>query len=221
MFRVLLIHTVRVYREALASALRRESTIDEVRAVASLDATLDRPPAAPPDIVLLDVGTTNGAQGVREVLRRFPHAPVVAIGAVESLDEIVGLLESGAAGFLANEASLESLPSFIASVTCGEMPCSPQVAAALSRRLALLAAERGDATPISRLTPRELQILDLLERGLSNKEIARALHITVLTVKNHVHNLLEKLQVRRRGEAAARARALLLRSAPPGGARLD
>jgi DNA-binding NarL/FixJ family response regulator len=93
-------------------------------------------------------------------------------------------------------------------VTRGEFLCSPGTAATLLRRVAALAAERHTADNGARLTPREQQVVRLIDEGLSNKEIARRLSIEVRTVKNHVHSILEKLQVRRRGEAAARMRAV-------------
>ena len=85
---------------------------------------------------------------------------------------------------------------------------SPRLAGTLLRRIGALARERHDDEPDVRLTARETQILALIDDGLANKEIASRLHISLPTVKNHVHNLLEKLDVTRRGEAVARARAL-------------
>jgi len=91
--------------------------------------------------------------------------------------------------------------------------CSPRVAGALLRRIAALATDgRSDRVP-AHLTNREREIMGLIDEGLSNKEIAKRLRIEVATVKNHVHNILEKLQVHRRGEAAARVRAALPRRA--------
>ncbi len=86
------------------------------------------------------------------------------------------------------------------------MLCTPRIAALLLRRVAEAAAPRSSG--LERLTPRETEIVDLIEQGLSNKQIARRLSIELATVKNHVHNILEKLEVARRGEAVARVRAL-------------
>ena len=83
--------------------------------------------------------------------------------------------------------------------------------ASLLRRVAALAAGNGGGLPRAQLTSREREIVGLIDRGLSNKEIARDLGIEVATVKNHVHNILEKLQVHRRGEAAARVRGIATR----------
>src|SRR6516164_2315257 len=89
----------------------------------------------------------------------------------------------------------------------GSPASSPRMAGLLFRRVRALVTERTDQRLPESLTRRERQVLGLLEQGMSNKEIARALRIGGATVKNHVHNILEKLQVHRRGEAAARLRA--------------
>src|SRR5881296_1366294 len=113
------------------------------------------------------------------------------------------------------DEALAALPDLQADVILVDMAmpesrgvaiCSPRVAACLLRRVAALAAGHGGDLPRAQLTNREREIVRLIDNGLSNKEIARALGIEVATVKNHVHNILEKLQVHRRGEAAARVR---------------
>lgn len=211
MLRVLLIHPTRAYRDAVALFLR-EGGIGEVLTAPGIPLP---DPGPPPEVVLLDVGHGTGAEEVRGVLGAFPGARVVTLGTGDSVEEILAALEAGAGGYLTREAPLESLPETILAVSRDEMPCSPRVAAALGRRVATLSAAQALPPLLGALTEREREILELIEEGLSNKEIARRLHIRVLTVKNHVHNLLGKLQVRRRGEAAARLRALR----PVGGRR--
>jgi len=102
---------------------------------------------------------------------------------------------------------MDDLVNTIHSVARGELLCSPRIAATLFRALhAQGSRPDGDRLALT-LTAREREIAPLIDRGLSNKEIAAQLRIEVATVKNHVHNLLEKLQVASRGEAAARLRA--------------
>jgi DNA-binding NarL/FixJ family response regulator len=129
------------------------------------------------------------------------------IAVSQSEDEIVACAEAGAAGFLPRDGGLEELEATVAGAIRGETVCSPQVSAVLLRRLTTLASGRAPTEDTAHLTPREREVLMLIERGMTNKQIATNLGIEVRTVKNHVHNLLEKLRVRRRGEAAARLRS--------------
>jgi DNA-binding NarL/FixJ family response regulator len=107
---------------------------------------------------------------------------------------------------VSREGSLEDLISALDSVSRGELLCPPRIAAGLRRRVAALAAARAPVGPRGHLTRREAEVAGLIDAGLSNKQIAQRLCIEVPTVKNHVHNILEKLQVHRRGEAAAMLR---------------
>ena len=112
---------------------------------------------------------------------------------------------------MTSDASVAELVAAIESVARGESLCTPSVAAALMRRLASLARSWADADPIEPLTRREREILELIDEGLSNKQIAQRLRIELPTVKNHVHHILGKLGVHRRAEAAALARAARVR----------
>jgi two-component system nitrate/nitrite response regulator NarL len=119
---------------------------------------------------------------------------------------VLGCAEAGVAGYVPREASLEDLVETIGCASRGELRCSPQLGVTLLRQLALRAAGVDDAASRAPLTSREVEIVRLIEHGLSNKEIATRLGIQVATVKNHVHNLLEKLRIHRRAEAADRLR---------------
>ena len=116
--------------------------------------------------------------------------------------QIIACAESGAAGYLPRDASLDDLTKAIQSAAEGKLCCAPEIAQMLFCHVGRLASN-GTAGQHGVLTAREVQILDLIERGQSNKVIAQKLGIELSTVKNHVHNLLAKLGVRRRGEAAA------------------
>jgi DNA-binding NarL/FixJ family response regulator len=145
----------------------------------------------------------------RALARDTPHARVVALAVPESERHVIACAEAGIVGYVAREASFTDLVAAIEGAARGEAHCSPRVAGGLLRRLGALSLERdqhevGDA----RLTARELEIVGLIDRGLSNKEIATALSIGVPTVKNHVHHVLEKLGAERRSQAAARVRAM-------------
>jgi DNA-binding NarL/FixJ family response regulator len=159
-----------------------------------------------PDVVLLDGVGEGRAEAIGTIVAAIPEVRVVAFGVSESESEIIACAEAGVAGLVSREASFADLVATIERVASGETLCSPRVATILLRRLATLAAQRN-GKPAAHLTTREHEILGLIDEGLSNKQIARRLHIEVPTVKNHVHNILEKLNVHRRYEAAARMRA--------------
>jgi DNA-binding NarL/FixJ family response regulator len=137
----------------------------------------------------------------------MPGVKVIAFAVSEIEDDLIACIEAGIAGFVTRDASIDDLAQSIMNALRDEVICPPRIAGLLFKRVAAL-SEAG--TPnVQMLTRREREIAELLNEGLSNKEIARNLRIGSATVKNHVHNILEKLHVRRRGEAAARLRGAL------------
>jgi two-component system, NarL family, nitrate/nitrite response regulator NarL len=127
------------------------------------------------------------------------------IGVSERDAEIVAWAEAGVAGYVVTDTSLDDLIPTIASVVRGETLCSPRISAVLLRRVKALATA-GTTVSLGVLTPREIEVADLLAQGLSNKEIALCLSIALPTVKTHVHSILTKMSAHRRGEAVARLR---------------
>jgi two-component system nitrate/nitrite response regulator NarL len=205
--RVCLVTDIRLYREALADALTRHGSLI-VGAAVGVDEALELVRNVRANIVILDMATAR-----KETIRALAETPgirVVALGVRETEHEVVAWAEAGASGLVPCDSSIDDLVAIVESVSRGETRCSPRMVAALFRRVADLASERSAETAEAHLTPRERDILALIRDGLSNKEIAKRLCIEVPTVKNHVHNILAKLNVRRRGEAAAFARRMLL-----------
>jgi len=204
---VLIVTDIRLYREGLAHILRREhgvGVVATVSAAEALRAVADSRPA----VALVDMATDGALRTIRALALGAPELKIVALAVQEAEGEVIACAEAGISGLVSRDASLDDLVETISSVARGEMVCSPRVAASLLRRVRTLAAERAREPLDPHLTARETQILRLIEEGLSNKEIARRLCIEVATVKHHVHNLLEKLGVSRRGEAVARVRGL-------------
>lgn len=205
MIRLLIVAEARFYRDGLAGALERED-VEVVGAVASADEALARALELAPTVALVDLGAP-GAVALAQAMRvAAAETKVIALAVREMEEEVVMLAEAGVAGYVTREQSLDELVAAVRSVAAGETLCSPWLAATLLRRVAELARERAPAAASGRLTAREREIVALLGDGLSNKEIAARLRIELPTVKNHVHNILEKLQVDRRGQAAARVR---------------
>ncbi|MFG1931596.1 LuxR C-terminal-related transcriptional regulator [Mycobacterium sp. NPDC048908] len=162
-----------------------------------------------PDIVLFNMGTRDSLTLLRLVRDRCPEAKVIVVGISEDDEsEIVACAEAGVAGYHLRAESLDDLLTLMSRVANGESLCSPRVSAILLRRLSTLAAQRRPEVEELALTAREIQILRLLESGLSNREIADRLCIALHTVKNHVHRVLSKLGVNTRAAAAAYARSI-------------
>jgi DNA-binding NarL/FixJ family response regulator len=194
-------------REGLADQLRRGGWASEVRTAATAATAVDSVHQQLPDVVLLSLASTDWRTTLAAVRQTAPTTKVVALAVAETDDEIVACAEAGVAGFLPRQGTLADLESTVAGVVRGETVCPSRVAGAMLRRISGLAALRTGPIDDTYLTPREREVLVLIEQGMTNKQIAQRLSIEVRTVKNHVHNLLEKLRVRRRGEAAARLRS--------------
>lgn len=199
--RVVVVSTIRLYRDGLASSLAGRAELEVVGT--AVDAEYESHDIAElgSDVVLVDANAA--AACARALARVAPELRVVALAVTEADADVIPLVEAGVAGYLTTEQSLDDLTELIASVARGGSPMSPSLAAMLVRRIAVLASERGPHVDGVVLTRREREILALIKRGLSNKEIAVALHIELATVKNHVHHILEKLGVSGREQAAA------------------
>ena len=194
---------VRVHRDGLQELLEREACVDVIGAAATVPESITEITHLAPDVVLLDVAGEDRVAAITALVHAIPGVKVIACAVPETEEAVIPCAEAGVAACLPRETPLTELGATIERVASGESIASPRVAAMLLRRVATLAAH---SSPEERLTVREGEILGLIDDGLSNKQIALRLSIELSTVKNHVHNILEKLQVERRYEAAARMR---------------
>jgi DNA-binding NarL/FixJ family response regulator len=204
---VLVVDDICLCREGVADLLRQGGSAGEVRTAADAPAAVQSLRSFGPDVVLLSLASSDALATLAAIRVAAPTVRVVALAVTETEDEILAYAETGVTGFVPRHGTLETLENTIASVVRGEAVCPPVVTGALLRRISTLADQGSRPADAAHLTPREREVLMLIEQGLSNKQIAQRLSIEVRTVKNHVHNLLEKLRVRRRGEAAARLRS--------------
>jgi len=204
---VLLVSDVRLFRDGLALVLAETSKIRVVGSVATRAEAEQAVVDLRPDVLLLDMSVAQCVEIGRAVRVAAPDVGMVAFAAASSEAEQIACVEVGITGFVPRDGGLQDLIDAVMSVSRGEAFCSPQVVASTFRRLAALAAAGRVPDSATRVVSvRERQIIELIDRGLSNKEIAQRLQIGIATVKNHVHNILEKLEVGRRGEVAARLR---------------
>jgi two-component system nitrate/nitrite response regulator NarL len=207
MIPVLIVADIRPYREGLERALEEEGLIRIVGAAADSQEALALIDDLEPAIVLIDVALCGGLGGVRAIVEAAPDVKVVALALLEAEADVIACAEAGASGYVARDGTLADVQAVIESVARGEALLSPQIAASLLKRIADLAAARKATPAETRLTSREMEIVELIDQGLSNKEIAQRLSIAVPTVKNHVHSILEKLDLHRRAEVRARLRS--------------
>jgi DNA-binding NarL/FixJ family response regulator len=211
--RIIIVSDTRLYREGLALSLERVDRVVVVGVADSVASTLTCIEEKNPDVALLDFAMPDALALPRAIAAARMPVTVVAFSVTDTEDEICECAEAGIAGYVARNGSKEDLIAAVENAVRGEVLCSPRVAASLFRRLAAHVQTTRQRPPDVALTSREQEIIALIDRGLSNKEIARQLKISLPTVKNHVHNILEKLQVRRRGAAAALLREAALAQA--------
>jgi two-component system, NarL family, nitrate/nitrite response regulator NarL len=205
MTRLLIVAEVRLYREGLARLLGREFEIAGTAGTA--EEGVIQSAALEPDVALFGASEMVGPSVVARVDRASPRTRVVVIAASSQEADIVAWAETGVAGYVTQEQTLTDLRDTLRGIHRGETICSPLVSRALMRRVAAIGAVPSLQPHAGRvLTQRESEILELIERGLSNKEIAARLTIELATVKNHVHNVLAKLGVKRRMDAVVQMR---------------
>jgi len=192
----------RIYREGLSEAIERRSATGVSYAVASIAEAIESVEQRGADIVLLDVGLVDAARFVRYLGDRHPAVRVVALAISDSEADVCGWASLGVAGFLTTADSLDDLAQCIAAVGRGEFSCSPRHASMLLRRVATLSRDSGNLAVHDGLTQRQSQIVALMRARMSNKLIARHLGIELATVKNHVHQILQRLNLHSRDEVA-------------------
>lgn len=204
---VFIVDDNRLLREGLVSMLTEQNGLIVVGEASNGRSALEQIKKLQPEVALIDIGMPDkdGIEVTQTVHQNWPQIKVIILGMPDLTDEILTCIEAGAAGYVLKDASFDYLVETIRSANRGESFCSPQMAASLFSRVAELAGERIPRDAI-KLTPREIEIVNKIAEGLSNKEIAQKLFIEVQTVKNHVHNILDKLQLHNRLEAVQYAR---------------
>jgi two-component system nitrate/nitrite response regulator NarL len=205
---------IRLYCDALTDLLGREPDLEVSATAATADECVDAVESCGAEMVLVDWDAPDAMEALTH-LRRLPDPPrVVALGVPEEEEALVAYAEAGVSAYVTRRDSFADLVEALRAAAVGELRCSSRTAGILMRHVAALARERDARRPTAQpvhLTRRELEIAALMDAGLANKQIAQRLQIELPTVKNHVHHILEKLDVSGRGEAAAvlRSRGLI------------
>lgn len=208
MIRILIVHPTKLISSLLASVLQEEQDIHVIAQAQHVDDALYKLELSRCNIVLVAASLPeNGAlQLTQTITTAHPEIKVLVFGLPKAEQVILQYVMAGAAGYVLQEVPVEGLFDNIRAVHEDKALVSPGIAAAFMRQLAEMAQiSHAGISPaaLETLTPREHEVLALIGDGLTNQEIAHRLVIELGTVKNHVHNILRKLDVRSREEAAA------------------
>jgi DNA-binding NarL/FixJ family response regulator len=204
----LIVSEVRFLRESLAEILTRSAGIRVCGQSDTLAHALAIAQARRPEIVLLDVAFPGGVQAAMALSTALPEARVVALAIAETEENVLTWAEAGIAGYVPNTASVDDLVSLIGQIRRGEQTCPTRIVGSLLRHIGASERSVKSSLPsVAPLTRRELEISRLIATGLTNKDIARRLGISLGTTKSHVHNLLGKLSLQRRADVMARMNA--------------
>lgn len=200
---IIVLTPVRLFGDGLAACLGNRADMRPVAVVDDLEALRAALSAQRVDVVLVDVTLGIDLFDVRGIAAEWPDTALVALGLAEQRQEVIRCGQAGFAGYVARDASIDTLCKALAEIAAGRLFCPPEIAGGLLRAL-FHRNGRGEAEVDLGLTRREGEVLYLLGRGLSNKEIGHELSLSVATVKHHVHHVLEKLKITRRAEAMRR-----------------
>lgn len=198
-----------LFREGLVSLLEKQPGIEVVGVAGSAGETLDKVKQLRPDIILLDaeLPDIDGFEIVHSILQIYADAKVVILGINETDDQVVSALRCGAKGYILKNTSLSHLMASIHALQRGEIALTRAMTGrVLDRFVRLLGSNEKSLPELATLTSREMDVLRLLASGATNRMIAEQLFITENTVKVHIHNILDKLHVKNRREAAQLAR---------------
>jgi DNA-binding NarL/FixJ family response regulator len=209
--RVLIVDDQNLFRSGLRTLLSTQPEIDVVGEAANGEEALQRAVELRPDVVLMDLKmpVLDGVGATRKLRVKLPSCRVVALTTFEDDALVFEVLRAGAVGYLLKDAPVVRLVEALQAAARGESILQPSVASKVLAELSRLSSQPLQvAGPLSLLSERERDVLQLIARGASNKEIAAALFLAEGTVKNHITNILTKLGVSDRTQAALRAREL-------------
>jgi two-component system nitrate/nitrite response regulator NarL len=194
-----------LFREGVVNTLRAEADFEVVGEGASAADALSLCAELLPDMLLLDINIPGGGLSALPALgAACPVTQVVMLTASEAEDDVLAALKAGARGYILKGVAARELVRILRGINSGEPYVTPTLAASLLSDMT--SGPAAPADPLSGLTEREREILEQVASGQSNKEIAYRLHLSEKTVKHHMTNILQKLQVRNRVEAALLAR---------------
>jgi DNA-binding NarL/FixJ family response regulator len=207
--RVLVVDDHALFRRGLEIVLAQEPDIEVVGEAGDGAEAVEQAADLLPDVVLMDVRMPrrSGIEACTAIKDVVPSARIIMLTISDEEGDLYEAIKAGATGYLLKEITIDEVATAIRAVAGGQSLISPAMASKLLTEFATLIKRDGDRqqVPAPRLTERELEVLRLVARGMNNRDIAKQLFISENTVKNHIRNILEKLQLHSRMEAVVYA----------------
>ncbi len=205
--RTMIVDDHALFRRGLEMVLDEEEDIELVDQASDGSEAVEKAGESLPDVVLMDIRMprSSGIEACRAMKEVAPSAKIVMLTISDEEEDLFEAIRAGASGYLLKDLPLDEVAETVRAVHGGQSLINPSMAGKLLIEFATLAKrdaeERVQQVPAPRLTEREMQVLKLVARGMNNRDIAKELFISENTVKNHVRNILEKLQIHSRMEA--------------------
>jgi two-component system, NarL family, nitrate/nitrite response regulator NarL len=203
---IIILTPVRLFGEGLARCIGSRPGLAVHSVISDLERLRAELVAGQADVVLVDVTQGIDLFDVRAIAAEWTAVPLVALGLNEQRQAVVQCGRSGFSGYVPRDSSIDNLCAVLLEIVAGRMACPPEISGGLLRALFQTATAPEDLDADAALTRREGEVLELLGRGLSNKEIGNELCLSVATVKHHVHHVLAKLKLPRRAQAMRKVR---------------
>ncbi|MEE8163332.1 MAG: response regulator transcription factor [Anaerolineae bacterium] len=202
--RMLLVDDHALFRKGLISLFSSQKDLEVVGEAEDGQEAVEKTRELMPDIILMDITMPNcdGLEATRLILDEMPYVRIVMLTVSEDEDNLYQAIKSGAVGYLLKDLEPDLLYGLMRSVADGQVAISPAMAGKILAEYTRGRETNGGVTRARRITERETEILQLVAEGLGNKEIAHRLCISESTVRNHLHNILDKLHLQNRVQLA-------------------
>ncbi|HEX9824477.1 MAG TPA: response regulator transcription factor [Actinomycetota bacterium] len=207
--RVMVVDDHALFRRGIQMVLDQEPGLSVVGEATDGQQAIERAQELMPDVVLMDVRMPkrSGIEAARRIKEAIPHVKILMLTVSDEEDDLYEAIKAGASGYLLKEIPTEDVAEAVKSVWAGQSRISPAMASKLLSEFQAMSkrADEREQVHAPRLTDREMEVLRLVAKGMNNRDIAKELFISENTVKNHVRNILEKLQLHSRMEAVVYA----------------